>query len=65
MPRRFAVTYTDTARFPRFLVDVRDWNLKPKLSPGHFAINPPAGAQRIEFDSKEARQVQTPVPLAK
>lgn len=57
LPRRFAVTYTDARNFPRFMVAVRDWNLKPTLNAARFKIDKPANAAEIGFGSPEARKV--------
>ena len=49
LPRRLAITYTDTTNFPRSLVEFSHWNLHPWLSNGDFEFKYPAGAKEIAF----------------
>ncbi len=49
LPRRLAITYTDTTNFPRFLVEFSHWNLHPWLSDSDFEFKKPAGAREIAF----------------
>ncbi len=49
LPRRLAVTYTTVTNFPRFLVEMSDWNLQPSLAAGNFDFKKPADAKEITF----------------
>ena len=51
LPRRLAVTFTDTPNFPRTLVELSHWNLRPWLWKNSFSFTPPAGAKQIPFTS--------------
>lgn len=52
LPRRLATTYKTLVNFPRFMVEFRDWQLNPKLSPAQFVFAKPPGAQPIKLDGK-------------
>ncbi len=54
LPRRLAVTYKDVPNFPRFVVELSDWNLKPRLSAGMFDFSKPEGAKQVEFGTQMA-----------
>jgi hypothetical protein len=58
LPRRVAVTYKTVENFPRFLVEYRDWNLKPNTSAGQFTFKQPVGAKPIEFGARAGQSAQ-------
>lgn len=49
LPHRLAVTFTDQPNFPRTLVELSHWNLRPWLGQSRFKFTPPAGAKQIPF----------------
>ena len=51
LPRRLAVTYTTLTNFPRFLVELSDWNLQPSLAVENFDFKKPATAKEIAFQT--------------
>jgi len=52
LPRRLAVTFTDQANFPRTMVELSHWNLRPWCLPDrNFEFHPPTGAKEIPFTS--------------
>jgi hypothetical protein len=51
LPRRFVIVSKKVASDPEFAVELREWNLEPRVTPDMFSFKPPAGAERIDFVS--------------
>jgi hypothetical protein len=51
LPRRLAVTFTDTPGFPRTVIDFSHWNLHPSLPNSSFVFHKPSGFRQIPFSA--------------
>ena len=49
LPRRLAVTFTDTPNFPRSMIEFSHWNLHPWLLNSSFVFHKPEGVREIPF----------------
>jgi hypothetical protein len=49
LPRRFVITTKDVAGNPEFTVDMKRWELEPKLGDELFRFQPRPGATRVPF----------------
>jgi hypothetical protein len=65
VPRRLAITYKETANFPRYRVDFYDWKLNPKLPASQFAFKPPKDAKQTSFESEVGQEFEAPKEGAK
>ncbi len=63
MPLKYVIVSKNVEHSPEFEIDIRNWKDAPKFEAGHFAFEPPKGAQRIAFagDLSKAKPEETRV----
>jgi hypothetical protein len=52
LPRRVVITYEHAPGQPQFRARLAKWEVAPRLKDSLFAFEPPAGAERIAFNSR-------------
>jgi len=52
LPRRVAITYEHEPGQPQFRARLAKWDVAPRIQDSLFAFEPPAGAERIAFNSR-------------
>jgi hypothetical protein len=52
LPRKFVITTRDLQNAPQFAVTVTKWNLKPTFNAKTFDFTPPAGGQKVDFQTR-------------
>ena len=51
LPRRVAITYEQEPGQPQFRASLTQWDVAPRIDNQMFSFTPPAGAERIAFNS--------------
>ena len=49
VPRKVVITFKDSPAHPQYTAFLSDWNLSAATDDAQFALNPPAGAKKVEF----------------
>ncbi len=48
-PRKFAITYKEAPRVPRYRAVLRNWDASPRVDSALFVFQPPSDAERVEM----------------
>jgi hypothetical protein len=54
LPRKLTIAYWDQPGVPQYQATFRKWTLDPKIAPGQFAFEAPAGARKVTLDELRA-----------
>jgi hypothetical protein len=59
LPQRVVITYKNAPGQPQFWAQLSDWNVAPRIEGSTFAVEAPAGAQRVSFFTQIPRAAPT------